>query len=147
MATKMKNRNQFPSGSVGSISTICVLTHHSPPDRSGRNKNPLSQLVERWTVICAKLISIGHWFNSASKDLVILFYPSSFSYMKVFNGIYGDNVCKNFFCQVDSLRSTRFTNSNTVKFKTNYEKSMQHFLDRWKMYDEANSRWGHRNRQ
>ena len=52
------------------------------------HKPSIAQLVERWTVGGAKMISIGHWFNSGSKDFVILFYPTSFSYMKVFTGIW-----------------------------------------------------------
>ncbi len=33
----------------------------------------IAQLVERWTVEVKKLISIGHWFDSGSRDFCIVF--------------------------------------------------------------------------
>jgi hypothetical protein len=33
----------------------------------------IAQLVERWTVV-QLLSSIGHWFDSGSRDIFLLFY-------------------------------------------------------------------------
>ena len=32
----------------------------------------IAQLVERWTVVVQKQTSIGHWFESGSKDILLL---------------------------------------------------------------------------
>ena len=49
--------------------------------------------------------------------------------------------------KINQIHNRIITLEVKVKFKTDCEKSMQHYLHMWKMYDEENSRWKHRNRQ
>jgi hypothetical protein len=49
--------------------------------------------------------------------------------------------------KINQIHKRIITLEVKVKFNTDCEKSMQHYFHMWKMYDEANSRWKHRNRQ
>ena len=56
----------------GVVTTIHLICHHSA-------QPAIVHLVERRTVVVNKLLSLGHWFESGSRDSFKIVYVSYFS--------------------------------------------------------------------
>ena len=56
------------------VVTLKCMQFIKPTDHSSNIYPSIAQLVERRTVVGLKQISLGHWFESGSKEIFLLLY-------------------------------------------------------------------------